>query len=574
MRHGCFVLEATVYLSDNRRHSDFLSHPTRHTHFWTRPHLNPFDSNGTLRISSRADGLRGVAIRGASVGLFAESVTYVVQLAGVTVLARLLVPADFGLVAVVTTVSMFLVSIVRIGVPEAILQREEMNHRVASNLFWVTLATSTFLALSFAAGGSVLAKLYGDPRISRIAAVTSLSIFFTGTSMVHLALLDRSMQFVNQSVNTIISRVLSVTISVLLAWVGWGYWALVAGVIAQPLVASIGGWLWCRWIPALPRRADGTISLLFFAIHVNGANNVSYWTRNIDNLLVGWRCGPGALGFYKKAYDLFVLPANQLFSVFPVVVSTLSRLARDPVQYRKHFLGGLSGLALVGMGAAGTLTFVGRDLVRLILGPAWGTAGVIFTVFAPGIGILLIYRASAMIHLSIGTPGRWLRWTIVELVVTGALFLLALHWGPTGIAVAWTASFWILVIPAFRYAGAPIQLEVSAVIGSTWRYLAAAVLAGCGCAGFTHLAHFVTDLPDWKGALVRLVATSVVFLALYLASVVLVHRGLAPLREAVRLLRETVSTGKAQVQLPSEISIDEEVTTAVFASSAVINTTE
>jgi len=538
-----------------------------------RLRLKPFDTDGILRIPGGTSRLRGVAMRGASIRLLAESSTYLVQLAGVTVLARLLVPSDFGLVAVVTTFSIFFASIGQIGFPEAILQREEINHRDASNLFWINLALSTLLTLAFAAAGPLLAKLYADPRISRIAVVTSLSIFFTGTSVVHLALLDRRMHFVAVSANTIISRVLSVVLSVLLAWAGWGYWALVGAVIAQPVAASVGAWLFCRWGPSLPRRADGTPSLVFFAMNVSGVASLNYWTRNMDNLLVGWRFGPGPLGFYKKAYDLFVLPANQLFSTFPVAVSTLSRLARDPVQYRRHFLGGLSALALVGMGAAGVLTFVGRDLVRLILGPAWGTAGWIFTFFAPGIGILLIYKATSMIHLSIGTSMRFLRWTVIELVVTGVLFLLALPWGPTGVAVAWTASFWILFIPAFRYAGKPIQLEATAVIRSTWRYLAASLLAGCGCAYFTRYAPFLPGLPSWTGALVRLITTSSIFLALYLIGVILVHQGSAPLRQFAGLLREAISTDNARLQPPDQISISGEERTTAIPPSAVSTTT-
>ena len=534
--------------------------------------MKPFDADGVFRTPVGMSQLRGVAIRGVGVNLLAESSTYLVQLAGVMVLARLLVPADFGLVTVVTTVSIFLATIVRIGFPEAILQREKMNHHVASNVFWISLGMSVFLMLGFAFAGQLLAKVYGDPRISRIAAVTSVSIFLTGTSIVHLALLDRSMRFVTQSGIKITSRVMSVTTAVLLAWAGWGYWALVGGVIAEPLVASIGGWLCCRWVPGLPRRTEGTAPLVSFAMHLSGASNINYWTRNIDNLLVGWRFGPTPLGFYKKAYDLFILPVNQFFSTFPVAITTLSRLARDPVQYRRHFLAGLSALALVGMGVAGVLTFVGRDLVRLILGPAWGTAGWIFTFFAPGIGILLIYKATVMIHLSIGTAARYLRWTIIELVVTCTLFLLALPWGPTGVAVAWTASFAILIIPAFRYAGKPIQLEVAAVVGSTWRYFVASLLAGCGCAFFIRHAPFLAELPNWTGALMRLLATSSVFLAFYLVAVILVHRGSAPLRQFAGLLREAISTDNARLQALDQASTSGEELTADTRSTAVRDT--
>src|SRR5260370_6168720 len=91
---------------------------------------------------------------------------------------------------------------------------------------------------------------------------------------------------------------------------------------------------------------------------------------------------------------------------------------------------------------------------------------------------MLLHGTHGLIHHSIGRADRWFRWGILEFAFTGLLFLLALRWGPVGIAVAWTASFWILTIPAFWYAGKPINLAVGIIIDAVWRYLLASLLAG------------------------------------------------------------------------------------------------
>src|SRR5205823_4983235 len=123
----------------------------------------------------------------------------------------------------------------------------------------------------------------------------------------------------------------------------------------------------------------------------------------LDNLLVGWRLGPGSLGLYKKAYDLFVLPVNQLSApLTSVAVSTLSRLKTQPSQYRRYFLTAFSLLAFVGMGMGADLTLIGRDLIRLLLGPRWDESGRIFCIFAPGIGLMVLYGTHGWLHLSIG----------------------------------------------------------------------------------------------------------------------------------------------------------------------------
>lgn len=538
--------------------------------------MKPFESGGALQGPSGGSQFRRLSIRGAGVTLLAQSNMFLVQLAGTLILARMLLPSDFGLVTVVTTFSLFLASIGQVGFPEAILQRENIDHQVASNLFWINLGIALALTLAFAATGSLLAKVYGDARLSLIAAGASLSIFFTSTSVTHLAFLNRGMRFSAVSANNIVSRVVSIVLSVLLAWVGWGYWALVAGVVAQPLATSVGAWLLCRWIPSLPRRAEGTASMFRFALHVNGQWNLTYCTRNLDNVLVGWRFGAGPLGFYKKAYDLFVLPANQFLSAVPVAVSTLSRLTRDPAQYRRYLLGGLSAVALVGMGSGAVLTLVGRDLVRLILGPAWADSGWIFTFFGPGIGVMLIYGITGMMHLSIGTTSRWLRWTMIELAVTALLFLVALPWGPVGIAVAWTSSFWILIIPAFRYAGRPIQLEVAPVIRTTGKYLLASLLAGSACALIIREIPSLAALPHWTGAFARILTTCLVFVALYPGAIILVHRGTTPLRQFAGVLQEMISTRKPPSSPPADQAgyrreADEPV--GIRSSAVVGNTT-
>src|SRR5882762_5343514 len=107
-----------------------------------------------------------------------------------------------------------------------------------------------------------------------------------------------------------------------------------------------------------------------------------------------------------------------------------------------------------------------------------GRVGPYLHLLWAGIGIMLLYGTHGWIHLSIGTADRLFRWGIVEFSFTFLLFLVALPCGPACIAVAWTASFWILVIPAFWYAGKPIQLDVKSVLAEVCRFFLASLLAG------------------------------------------------------------------------------------------------
>lgn len=506
--------------------------------------MKPFDTNGNFQpVADGAGELRRLAVRGAGVTVFSQGLLLVVQVAATVILARLLTPSDFGVVAMVATFSLLLTNFP--GFTETVLQWEHLNRHLVSNFFWICIGTGIVLTALFASAASLLARFYGDPKVQAIAIVLSLQILIGSTSVLHLALLKRAMRFTLVSANDVVARAVAVAVSISLAFFGFGYWALVGGFLAFPLSRSVGAWSLCRWVPSLPRRTPATKDMLRFAINVYGRFNIEYLGHNMDNVLVGWRFGAQPLGLYKKAYDLFALPASLVVRpVTAVVVAALSRLKADAARYRRYLLRALAVTAFVGMGLGVDLTLVGKDLIRVLLGPGWEGSGKIFTLLGPGIGLMFLYATHSWIHLSIGTGKRFLRWGLIEFTVTGLLFALGLHWGPEGIALAWTVAYGVLLVPALWYAGHPIQLGIAPLLAAIWKYVIAAAVAG-----FVSLLllRFIPSLAAWSGAAgasLRMAVTSVVFVAVYLAGVLALYRSWDPLNQVARLLREMLPSGR------------------------------
>jgi PST family polysaccharide transporter len=499
----------------------------------------PFDASGAFRPIAEGSELRRLAVRGAATTVSAAALGLAAQVVSTVILARLLTPADFGVVTMVTTFSMLLMSFGPNGFTEVVIQCDEMDRFQASNLFWINCAVGLVLATGFAAAGWLLAQFYRNPLVTRVAVGVSPAIFIGATSVIHLALLQRAMRFAAVSANDVVGRATYAVVVTLLALRGWGYWALVAGTVAQVLSMTLGAWRLCRWIPSLPRRGVGTRAMLRFAVQVYGRFSANYFTRNFDNLLVGWQFNAAVLGFYKKAYDLFALSASQLTGpLHNVALAALSRLNEDPARFKRYLANSLGIIAFVGMALGADLTLVGKDLVRLVLGPKWSESGRIFVLFGPGIGIMLLNSMVGWIHLSIGKPERWLRWTLVESAATALLFVLALPWAPEGIAVAWSVSYWILSIPAFWYAGRPIGFGVTFLIAAVWKYVIAALVGGLGCAAIMHRILTLTVATSAAEALELVFAKSLLFTILYLGAVILLHQGFDPLFRVAGLLRE------------------------------------
>ncbi len=499
----------------------------------------PFDVEGKFSPIIEDRGLRRVAVQSAGISILGQAASFLVQMGSTMLLARLLTPSDFGIVTMVTTFSLLLRSFGQNGFTELIMQREEITHSLASNLFWIQLGIGALLTLAFAGISPALALFYHNSSVTPVAAGMSLTIGLGCLGWIHLGLLQRAMRFRTTALINFIGQVALVIVSIVLALAGCHYWALVWGSVTQVIVVAAGAWVACRWIPGRPARAAGAGAGFKFAMNVYWHFAFAYSTRNTDNLLVGWRFGAGPLGFYKKAYDLFVLAETQLMSpISAVAVSTLSRVSRDRQQFQRYFLQGVTVLALLGMGVGADFALVGKDIIRFLLGPNWGEAGRIFTLFGPGIGVMLLYNTQGWIHLSIGRPERWFRWSLLEFAFTASLFLLALHWGPSGIAFAWTLSYFLLMIPGFWYAGSPIGLGPGPILAVIWRFFVASIAAGLGTTLITRSSPFFVSADSASGALLRMVSVSLVFFGLYLLGVITIFGGVKPLSEILRLFRD------------------------------------
>lgn len=496
-------------------------------------------SEGRNFLDREDDGqLARRTVRNAGVTVFAQASVFAIQMLGTIVLARLLTPSDFGLVTMVTTFSLLLASFGLAGFTEAILQADSLTESQASNLFWIVLFGASILSVAFAGAGPLLARFYSNTHITKVAVGFGIVIFLSVAPTVHSALLKRAMLFGHTSALDIVSRIAYVLVAIICGVLGWGYWALVVGSVAQQVTNCAGTWLLCPWIPRLPKRRQGTARMVSYALSVYGRFTLNYFTGNTDNLLVGWRLGAVALGFYKKAFDLFILPSGQLLApVLAVVVTTLSRKNKDLKEYKRYFLAGLSIVAFLGMAISASLTLTGKDVVRCLLGSQWGESGRIFIYFAPGIGLMLIYQTTSWIHLSLGTTARWLRWTVVELALTLALFLTGLHWGPAGVAAAWTTSYCILMVPGFLYALKPLNLSMGTIFGTVWRYAVAAIVAAITCAEILrHLPapHHIV-LGEFGQSVARIAVDNTLFGLLYLVAIVTSFGSAEPLRQFARL---------------------------------------
>lgn len=492
------------------------------------------------------DNLKAKAVKGAGINVVAQFAGFLCHTVGVIVLARLLTPKDFGLVAMVTAFSLFFSNFGVNGFPEYIIQKEHISKEEVNAIFWLHIFISGILALCFAFFGFFLVHFYSEPVLWGIAAAMSTSFVLMAFSTSQLALLKRDMQFTSIACIELVAVILSIVFAIVAAYGGMTYWAVVIRQLTIPVVFVIGAWILCPWRPGYPAHTSLALPGLKYALQVYGNFTVGYLTRNIDKVLLGKYHGSEILGNYDRAYHLSMMPLGQLLSpLHSVALSTLSRLINDRERFVSYFTKAVAMVSFLGTLAALILTLSAEDLILLLLGPAWNQAGRVVMAFGPGIAAMLIYGTHTWLHLSLGTPGRWLRWNIFSSIFTITAFVIAAPYGAVAMAIAYSATAYVLVVPSLWYAGRPIGFSVQQVIGSLWAYFASALLV---CISWLYLSSYWLPLKELLtdiSLLNRVLMTSFAAAFFYICLVILLQRSFRSISELASFIDIFLSRKKS-----------------------------
>jgi O-antigen/teichoic acid export membrane protein len=397
--------------------------------------------------------LAGKSVRGGVTTMGAQGTRFVLQLTGTVVLARLLTPNDYGLIGMVTVVVNFAAMFKDAGLSMATVQKEAISHEQISTLFWINLLISVLLGLCVLGSSPLVARFYGKPELTAVTAALSLSFLVSGLTIQHQALLRRHMWFGVLAGIQITSCAADIGVAILLALAGWRYWALVGGTLAAALSGTLLTLYFCPWLPVGMRKSAGVGSMLKFGGHLTGFNFVNYFTRNLDNILIGKYIGDGALGLYSKAYQIVYMPlANFRAPITAVAFPVLSKLQNDPERFRRYYRRIVFALAFCSMPVMAFCIVFPGGLIRAVFGEQWlgmkdvfvllAIAGYIQTVIGTR-GILLLACGRSDIYFKLGALGA---------LLAGAGFVIGLRWGITGVAASFVVVSYLPQYPMFRIA--------------------------------------------------------------------------------------------------------------------------
>jgi O-antigen/teichoic acid export membrane protein len=396
-----------------------------------------------------APTLRQQVVSGVGWKVATVAVVQVTRIVVGVILARLLVPRDFGLASMallfVGVASVF----TDLSFGQALIARREISERDRSTAFWTTLAAGAVCCGAGVAAAPLVADFFSTPAVSHLFAVTSILFLITAFSSTQIALLTRELQFRSLQLREMAGTVLGGVVGVVLAFAGLGAWALVVQALTAEGVSLVLVWRFSSWRPSARWSSESFRRLGSFAGKTSGARVLGYVNLNADNFLIARFLGAAPLGVYSVAYNVMFAPLARLATpIQQVLFPAFALIAADRPRAGAAWLRGSRIVAVITVPAFVGLAVVAPDFVPVVLGHRWHKAiPVLQLLCIAGLSQSFQTLNHSMLQ-ALDRAGALLAFMIFSATLTVSAFAIGLHWGVVGVAAGFAVAR-TTVLPVF-----------------------------------------------------------------------------------------------------------------------------
>lgn len=295
-----------------------------------------------------------------------------ISLLGFFILARLLSPREFGVMAMVTVFTGVADLFLTLGMDSAIIQNLQATERHYSSAFWVNLILgATSSALIFVGSGAI-ADFYATDELITLLRVTSALFILDAIVVVPIALLKKRKQFKQIATIELVSNVFGIALGIYLAYIGWGGWALISDLLVTAVVEAILAFGCTKWMPSFALGGSELADLWKFSSYLLGSNFINYAINNVDYVLVGKMLGSKVLGVYKYAFQVAQFPQSIVYGVVSrVFFSLYSEHQTNKAYIKTMHLKAIRVISLVTIPTMAGLSALSDYFVLALLGQKW-----------------------------------------------------------------------------------------------------------------------------------------------------------------------------------------------------------
>lgn len=381
-----------------------------------------------------------------------------IQISITIILARILVPADFGTIALLVIFTELSKVLLDSGFSQALIRKKNVTEKDFNSVFYFNITTGIFLYIILYILSPLISNFYNYPELTNIARVIFLTIIINSFGIVQNALIIKDMNFKVLAKRTIIANLLAGLIAIYLAYQGLGVWSLVVQMIIAALLRVVLLWVSSKWTPSLSFDFRSIKELLPFSINLLFAGVLDVFASNIQMLLIGKYYTAADLGFYTQAKLLSAMPSQILTSIIKnVTYPALSTINDDLIQLKQAYRKIICIAMFIIVPVMFVLIAIGNDLIPFVLGDKWMPSIKYFILLSFVGAIYPLYSINQNIFLARGNSKSLLKVSMAQkLIAIGGIFI-SIQISVFAVVIAYVITTIVNTIIIIYYAGREIN---------------------------------------------------------------------------------------------------------------------
>ena len=395
------------------------------------------------------------------------------------ILARLLTPDDFGLMATALVVIGLLNIFRDMGLSAAIIQKKLVTDELLYTLFWLSIVIGICATSCLILASPFIASFYKTPKLEFILQVLSFNFLISSMTLLHQALLEKELRFNLLAKIEIIATLIGAVVGILMALNNFGVWSLVSQNLVNISTVSILLGLNKSFKPKMHFKFLDVRNIANYSLNLAGFNIVNYFVRNSDYVLIQKFLGETFLGFYNLAYRIMLYPLQNVTAVISRVMFPIySRLQDDDEKFRESYIELTNLIALITFPLMSWIVAVSDLFIISLFGEKWVSVIPLLIILAPIGMIQSVYTPAGVIYQTKGRTDWWFKWGIVTGVLFISAFLIGIKWGIVGVAFAYLVANLVTIYPGLAIPFRLINLKVNIFIKSfTKTFLTSIIMA-------------------------------------------------------------------------------------------------
>jgi teichuronic acid exporter len=396
--------------------------------------------------------MREQTIRGAFWTLVDAAGGQLFSLVAFLILARLLAPQDYGVIALSLSILAIPSVLLNEGLGDSLIQRDELQDVHINVAFWANLSLAVIFVVAAEASAGLLARLTGEPLVEPTIRWLAPCLMATAATSIAANIYRRRFNYATSALRTFVGTVSGALAAVGMALLGFGVWSLVASQIVQQVVGLFVMWVGLGWRPQIAFSTAAFKELYHFSTRVMMGNAVRFATEKLDSVIIGTALGPMFLGYYYMAQRLLTTVNFMTISLADnVMLPALSRMQNDKTKLAQAFVSMVVAAAMLWVPFVAGLGLIASHLVPLFFTHKWDPAVPVIMIVCITAISQVLSRTTSQALLAIGKPTVNVRLNLIQLIVMVVSFFIGVQFGIDGAAWAYTTMS-ITIVPFHLWA--------------------------------------------------------------------------------------------------------------------------